>query len=87
MKKSKSIAGYFHNGLPYNRFGDGPRILVVFQGLAFENKPLARLMLPVFADMYTFLFQDRDYTTYIVTRKPGLPAGYSCATWRTITPR
>ena len=77
MKKSNAIAGYFRNGQPYNRFGDGPRKLVVFQGLVFENKPLAGLMLPIFSDMYTFLFLDPDYTTYIVTRKPGLPDGYT----------
>ena len=77
MKKPKAIAGYFHSGLPYNRFGDGPRKIVVFQGLVFENKPLAGLMLPIFSDMYTFLFLDQDYTTYIVTRKPGLPVGYT----------
>ena len=77
MKKPKGIAGYFRSGLPYNRWGNGARILVVFQGLVFENKPLAGLMLPLFADMYTFLFLDPDYTTYIVTRKPGLPVGYS----------
>jgi len=77
VKKPKAIAGYFHSGLPYNRFGDGPRKIVVFQGLVFENKPLAGLMLPIFSDMYTFLFLDQDYTTYIVTRKPGLPVGYT----------
>ena len=32
-------AGYFRSGLPYNRFGHGPRPLVIFQGLVFENKP------------------------------------------------
>lgn len=26
-------------GLPYNRLGQGPRPLVIFQGLMFENKP------------------------------------------------
>jgi pimeloyl-ACP methyl ester carboxylesterase len=38
MDKSQRCAGYFHNGLPYNRLGHGPRILVISQGLAFENK-------------------------------------------------
>ena len=77
MKKSKGIAGYFRGGLPYNRFGCGARVLVIFQGLAFENKPMAGLMTPMFSDMYSFLFLDQDYTTYIVTRKPRLPDGYS----------
>jgi len=77
VKRPKGITGTFRSGLPYNRWGYGPRILVVFQGLVFENKPLSGLMLPLFADMYTFLFLDQDYTTYIVPRKPGLPVGYS----------
>ena len=77
VKKSKAIAGYFRSGLPYNRFGDGARTLVIFQGLVFENKPLAGLLLPLFSGIYTFLFLDKDYTTYIVNRKPGLPDGYT----------
>lgn len=34
-------------------------------------------MLALFRDIYRFLFLDPDYTTYVVTRKPGLPVGYS----------
>jgi pimeloyl-ACP methyl ester carboxylesterase len=75
VAQSKAAAGYFRSNLPYNRFGHGPRNLVVFQGLLFENKPLAGLMLGISSGMYTFL--DQDYTTYMVTRKPGLPDGYT----------
>jgi len=32
-------AGYFADGLPYNRLGRGLQPLVVFQGLLLENKP------------------------------------------------
>jgi hypothetical protein len=39
VTKSQKTAAYFHSGLPYNRLGHGPRILVVIQGLAFEYKP------------------------------------------------
>ena len=77
MKRTSSSAGYFRSGLAYNRFGHGARPLVIFQGLEFENKPLAGLMLPLFSVVYTFLFLDKDYTTYIVNRKPGLPEGYT----------
>jgi len=77
VKKAKGTAGYFRSGLPYNRFGQGARNIVIFQGLEFENKPLGGLMLPLFSDMYTFLFLDEIYTTTIVTRKPGLPHGYT----------
>jgi pimeloyl-ACP methyl ester carboxylesterase len=75
--KSKATAGYFRSGLAYNRFGHGAQPLVIFQGLEFENKPLAGLMLPLFSIVYTFLFLDKEYTTYIVNRKPGLPVGYT----------
>jgi pimeloyl-ACP methyl ester carboxylesterase len=61
--------------LPYNRIGHGLRILVVFQGLAFENKPLTGISAPLMLSTYSFLHQ--AYTTYAVTRKPGLPDGYS----------
>jgi pimeloyl-ACP methyl ester carboxylesterase len=77
VKKSKLTAGYFRSGLAYNRFGHGARTLVIFQGLEFENKPLVGLMVPLFSVVYTFLFFDKDYTTYIVNRKPGLPDGYT----------
>ena len=70
---SQANAGYFHSGLPYNRFGYGPRPLVIFQGLMFENKPQSGLA----NRMYNFL--GKDYTAYSVLRKPGLPRGYSLA--------
>lgn len=73
--RNVATAGYFHNGLPYNRLGHGPRTLVVFQGLLFENKPQSELMVRLFPGMYKFL--EEEYTTYIVLRKPGLPAGYT----------
>ena len=75
MIKSQDTSGYFHNGLPYNRLGHGPRILVVFQGLLFENKPLTGLSAWFMLSMYKFLKQ--EYTIYSVIRKPGLPDGYS----------
>ena len=75
MTRSDATAGYFQNGLPYNRLGDGPRNLVVFQGLLFENKPLTGLMGRMFLRSYKFL--EKDFTVYVVTRKSGLPGGYS----------
>ena len=63
-------AGYFRSGLPYNRAGHGPRPLVIFQGLTFENKPQFGMTAP-----YRFL--GNDYTIYAVLRKPGLPPGYT----------
>jgi pimeloyl-ACP methyl ester carboxylesterase len=74
MGQPQAPAGYFNSGLPYNRFGHGPRPLVVFQGLTFENKPFSGLMARLFPNPYKF---PEEYTTYLVGRKPGLPEGYS----------
>jgi pimeloyl-ACP methyl ester carboxylesterase len=71
MSNATPNAGYFPDGLPYNRIGRDPRPLVVFQGLLFENKPTSAMLVK----MYDFL--SHDYTVYVVLRKPGMPAGYS----------
>ena len=63
-------SGYFRYGLPYKRSGHGPRPLVVFQGLTFEHKPQAVMLM-----MYKFL--GSDYTLYGVLRKPRPPQGYT----------
>ena len=68
---SEANAGYFRSRLPYNRFGHGPRTLVIFQGLMFENKPQSGLTF----GMYNFLRE--DYTAYSVLRRPGLPSGHT----------
>jgi pimeloyl-ACP methyl ester carboxylesterase len=67
--------GYFRCGIPYNRFGCGKRILVIFQGLLFDNKPLTGLMSWKYAEMYDSL--EQDYTIYLVSRRTGLPDGCS----------
>jgi pimeloyl-ACP methyl ester carboxylesterase len=71
MSRSNRASGYFAGGLPYNRLGHGSQPLVVFQGLAFENKPQPMLAV----QMYKFLGE--DYVVYLVLRKPGLPQGYT----------
>lgn len=73
MAPPQPTAGYFRSGLPHNRFGRGPRPLVVVQGLTFENKPQPGLA----TGMYRFLGD--DYTVFSVVRKPGLPRGYTLA--------
>jgi pimeloyl-ACP methyl ester carboxylesterase len=69
MTHSSAKSGYFSNGLPYKRSGHGPRPLVIFQGLTFEHKPQAIMLM-----MYKFL--KNDYTLYGVLRKPQPPQGY-----------
>ena len=75
MSELNAAAGYTKNGLPYNRYGHGTRPVVVFQGLLFENKPLTGFLSGVLAGPYKGL--EEACTVYVVTRKPGLPAGYS----------
>ncbi len=70
MTRSGPAAGHFAGGIPYDRRGRGPRTLVVFQGLLFENKPQAAM-----SRMYRFLGD--DYTVYTLLRRPGLPRGFS----------
>ncbi len=73
--KPKVTTGYFESGLPYARFGSGLRNLVVFEGGGLENKPPSGLMLRMYRGSFDRIAQ--EYTVYSVTRKPGLPAGYS----------
>lgn len=75
MAEFMHAQGYFQCGMPYDKFGGGPRILVIFQGLVFENKPMAKFMARQFPRMYGRLLN--DYTVYIVNRKPGMPEGYT----------
>ena len=74
MSETES-AGYFQGGLPYNRVGHGPRVVIVFQGLMFENKPLTSFAARYNRGLYRSL--EHDYTIYMVTRRPGLPDGYT----------
>lgn len=63
--------GYFCSGLPYTTIGNGPKPLVVFEGLTFSHKPQP----PVMLKMYSFLCS--DYTIYSVLRRPQPPDHYS----------
>ena len=68
-------SGYSSNGLPYARLGNGERVLVIFSGSELENKPPTGLALKTL--QFGFGQLARDYTLYMVSRKPGLPAGYT----------
>ncbi|MFA5363579.1 MAG: alpha/beta hydrolase [Candidatus Bathyarchaeia archaeon] len=75
MTKTKPTTGYSENGLPYFCLGTAQRVLVVFNGLDFENKPPSGLQLRwTAADYKQFA---KQYTVYSVGRKPDLPVGYS----------
>ena len=75
MAKLSHSQGYLPCGMPYDKFDGGPRILVIFQGLVFENKPMAKFMANQLTSMYGPLLD--GYTVYIVGRKPGMPEGYT----------
>jgi pimeloyl-ACP methyl ester carboxylesterase len=68
MTEKLPSSGYFRGGLPYVRAGKGPKPLVIFQGLMFENKPQSGMT-------FGYGFLEKDYTLYAVLRKPGLPQG------------
>jgi pimeloyl-ACP methyl ester carboxylesterase len=70
MAQKSPSSGYFRNGLPYNKSGHGPKPLIIFQGLMFENKPQPGMT-------FGYGFLEKEYTVYAVLRKPGLPQGYT----------
>jgi pimeloyl-ACP methyl ester carboxylesterase len=69
--------GYLPSGMPYNRFGRGPRVLVIVQGLVYNHRPIPGPFLPMATAMYRFL--EADYTVYLVNRRPGLPVSATIA--------
>jgi pimeloyl-ACP methyl ester carboxylesterase len=75
MSKLGPTTGYSANGLPYACFGKGTRNLVVFDGLDFRHKPPSGIMLRMSTGYLRGL--RNDYRIYFVSRRPGLPPGYS----------
>ncbi len=75
MAKLKVATGYSKNGLPYICIGDSPRNLVIFGGLDFDHKPPSGLLLRMTTNYFKRLAQ--GFTVYMVSRKLGLPVGYS----------
>jgi len=75
MAKRRAMTGYSSNGLPYACIGNGSRNLVVFDGLDFRHKPQSGIMLRMSTGYLKGL--TNSYKIYIVSRKPGLPPGYS----------
>jgi pimeloyl-ACP methyl ester carboxylesterase len=75
MARRRAITGYSGNGLPYACMGKGAHNLVVFGGLEFQHKPPSGIMLRVSTGYLRGL--TNDYRIYIVSRRPGLPPGYS----------
>ena len=70
-------SGLTRNGLPYNRIGDGPNPLVLFQGLTLENAPMGAIEARYTRSMYSAL--TKEHTLFVVGRRQGLPDGYTIA--------
>jgi len=66
--------GFFGNGIPYVRFGNGENALLVFSGGPGNDLP-SGLMLRMFTSGFKRVAQ--SYVIYAVTRKFGLPEGYT----------
>lgn len=75
MAKLQVKTGYSKNNLPYLCIGNSPRTLVIFDGLDFNHEPPSGMMLRM--SVSSFKRAAEDYTVYVVSRKPNLPAGYS----------
>ncbi len=74
--KLETPSGYSKNGLPYFRIGSGQRIIVIFGGGPdFAHKPLSGFQLRMASGSFNELA--KEYTVYYVSRRGGLPAGYS----------
>lgn len=67
------VTGVLPGGLPYDRLGVGPRPVVVFAGLSFENIPASKVSARFLIRPFRFL--EREFTVYVVTRRPGLSPG------------
>jgi len=61
--------GVFSNGVPYVSFGENPNPILVFSGGP------GNYLSPLMAKQFSFL--SKHYTVYVLSRKSGLPEGYS----------
>lgn len=72
----EAATGYSRNGLPYFRMGRGQRIIVIFGGGPdFAHTPPSGFQLRMTASSFKDLA--KEFTVYYVSRRGGLPAGYS----------
>ncbi len=66
--------GFFEDGLPYARMGDKPNIIVNIEALSFKHEPPSGFMLKQFKKLARFF--TKDYTMYLIGRRPNLPEDY-----------
>ena len=74
--KLEAATGYSKNGLPYFRMGSGQRTIVIFAGGPdFQHKPPSGFQLRMISSSFKELA--KEYIVYYMSRRGGLPAGYS----------
>lgn len=74
MTGPKLIGGVFRGGIPYVRFGDGPKSMLFLAGGPGNTVPSGLGASGFVRGMRAFT---QEYTVTLVTRKSGLPDGYT----------
>jgi len=74
-KQAATETGTFLDEFPYVRFGSGPENLVILPGITLDNEPPNRFA----AWTYRLGFGRfaRDYAVYLISRRRGMPPGYT----------
>jgi pimeloyl-ACP methyl ester carboxylesterase len=74
MALQKFVSGEFTGGLPYIRLGQGSATLVIFPGISDAFRSIASM--PRFA-VWLYGGYARHFKVYVISRRRGLPSGYS----------
>ena len=74
MTDLRPNSGTFKNGIPFARLGKGQKTMLVFFGGPGNMVPTGFSLQFFVSGLKPFL---DEYTVYIVSRKPGLPEGYT----------
>ncbi len=74
MGKDKPIFGTFKNGIPYGRFGSGPKTLLLLNGGPGNDIPAGMAFNFMKKGLNPFA---GEYVIYVVSRKSCLPEGYT----------
>ncbi|MHA1689209.1 MAG: alpha/beta fold hydrolase [Promethearchaeota archaeon] len=74
MGKIKLEYGTFKNGIPFVRYGNGKKILLVWWGGPGNDVPKGFIFNSIRNGLKPF---EKEYMIYLLTRKSGLPEGYT----------
>ena len=74
MAKIKPVYGIFKNSIPYARFGEGDKILLLLSGGPGNEVSKGFIFNIMVKGLNPFV---EEYTIYVVTRKSGLHEGYT----------